>query len=90
MLKISSETDLELSVTLNITVDEETEIAAILGCSAVELNARLNACTGPAINEYLAATRQCRTHAWGLSAGGAASESRRALYGGHKQPECSG
>ncbi len=48
---------MQITITLNLTSAEEAEIAAILGCSDMDLNNRLTACSNASINEYLAMFR---------------------------------
>ncbi|OWY40958.1 hypothetical protein CEK28_01410 [Xenophilus sp. AP218F] len=48
---------MQITLTLDLTPAEETEIAAILGCGVADLNNRLNACSTASINEYLAMFR---------------------------------
>ena len=52
---------MDIAITINLTPNEETEIAAILGCDAAGLNDRLNACSLAATNEYLAMFRGQKT-----------------------------
>jgi hypothetical protein len=51
----------DISITINLTAAEETEVAAILGCAVTDLNDRLNACSLAATNEYLAMFRGQKT-----------------------------
>lgn len=44
---------MQITYTITLTLDEESEIAGILGCTNAELNSRLNACFGASLKEYL-------------------------------------
>ncbi|KAA8728135.1 hypothetical protein [Ewingella americana] len=44
---------MQVTITLNFTPDEETEVAAILGCNIADLNNQLNTCATASLNEYL-------------------------------------
>lgn len=48
---------MQITTTLTLTVAEENEISAILGCDVADLNARLNSCLSASIQEYLAMFR---------------------------------
>lgn len=44
---------MQVTITLNFTPAEETEVAAILGCSIADLNNQLNTCAKASLSEYL-------------------------------------
>lgn len=44
---------MQITTNLSLTAAEEAEISTILGCTAADLNTRLNACLTASINEYL-------------------------------------
>lgn len=48
---------MQLTTTINFDANDELEIASILGCSVVDLNARLNQCLAASIKEYLTMIR---------------------------------
>lgn len=44
---------MQITAKISLTKAEEAEISTILGCTATDLNTRLNACFAASINEYL-------------------------------------
>jgi hypothetical protein len=44
---------MQITANLSLTAAEEAEISTILGCTAADLNTRLNDCLAASINEYL-------------------------------------
>jgi hypothetical protein len=53
MLNLNRKIILQVTITLNFTPAEETEVAAILGCSIADLNNQLNTCAKASLSEYL-------------------------------------
>lgn len=55
--RTEEESIMNVSATLNLSADDQTELAAILGCQASQLGTKLNEIAGAATKEYLTMIR---------------------------------